>query len=85
MDEGRGGFGLANFFDIQYEFDFYILLFVLQLEEYVLHPEVHENNRLVAEKFIEYRNHKTAVTVQSMTHPALKKPFAVFTVSKTED
>ncbi|XP_046424392.1 nucleoside diphosphate-linked moiety X motif 6 [Neodiprion fabricii] len=57
----------------------------MKLDEYVQHPEVHENNRLVAEKFIEFKNHKRTITVQTLIHPAIKTPFRVFTISKLED
>ncbi|XP_076646111.1 uncharacterized protein LOC143355287 [Halictus rubicundus] len=56
----------------------------MKLSEYVEHPEVHTNNKLVARKMLEFFDHKIGFTVEYARHPTLKKPISMYTMSKVD-
>ncbi|XP_011494321.1 PREDICTED: nucleoside diphosphate-linked moiety X motif 6 [Ceratosolen solmsi marchali] len=57
----------------------------MKLEEFITHPHVHSNNRLLASKIMEYINHRMGLTVTKAIHPLTKKPLCIFSISDTND
>lgn len=58
---------------------------LLQINEYIKHPEVHENNRMIARKMQEFFKHRMGLTVEHAMHPIVKRPVSVYTISKIND
>ncbi|XP_076379266.1 uncharacterized protein LOC143259741 [Megalopta genalis] len=57
----------------------------MKLTDYLNHSEVHANNKLVARKMLEFFEHKMGVTINYTEHPTLKKPIAMYTISKVDE
>lgn len=57
----------------------------IKLEEYMKHPQVHENNRLLAKKMMQFLENPIGITVEHGIHPITKKPLCVYSISMTEE
>ncbi|KZC13923.1 Nudix hydrolase 8 [Dufourea novaeangliae] len=57
----------------------------MKLTTYLEHSEVHENNKLVARKMLEFFEHRMGITIQYEQHPVLKKRMAIYTLTKIND
>ncbi|XP_031782400.2 nudix hydrolase 8 [Nasonia vitripennis] len=57
----------------------------MKLDEFISHPHVHDNNRLLASKVMEYLEHGMGITVTQAIHPINKKPISVYSVADTKD
>ena len=55
------------------------------MEEFISHPNVHKNNRSLAQRVLEYLNHKTGIFMTTEIHPLTKKPIHIFSISKACD
>ncbi|KAJ8679256.1 hypothetical protein QAD02_015043 [Eretmocerus hayati] len=55
----------------------------MKLEEFRSHPQVHENNKFIANKVVEYLEHGMGITVTTSLHPLSKKPLCMFSISDT--
>lgn len=54
----------------------------MKLSEYLEHSEVDQHNKLIARKMLEFFDHKIGFTVEYSQHAILKKPIALYTMSK---
>lgn len=54
----------------------------MKIEEYLEHPHVHELNRMVARKYLEYKEKKLSIDCVEGIHQTLKKPFTIFFANK---
>ncbi|XP_015179529.1 PREDICTED: nudix hydrolase 7 isoform X1 [Polistes dominula] len=57
----------------------------IKLNEYLYHPEVHENNRLLAKKMIEFLKNPIGITAEHGIHPITKKPLCVYSISTNKE
>ncbi|XP_003702578.2 uncharacterized protein LOC100875788 isoform X1 [Megachile rotundata] len=54
----------------------------MKIHEYLEHSEVHDNNKMVARKMLEFLEHRMGITVEYGEHPIFKKPIAMYSISK---
>ncbi|CAK9803869.1 Nudix hydrolase 8 [Anthophora plagiata] len=54
----------------------------MKVQDYLEHPEVHENNKLIVKKMLEFFKHRMGVTVEYALHPISQKPICVYSISK---
>ncbi|XP_058808347.1 uncharacterized protein LOC131673959 [Phymastichus coffea] len=57
----------------------------MKLDEFLSHPHVHDNNRLLASKIKEYLKHHMGLAVTRAIHPINKKPLCVYGIANTSD
>lgn len=57
----------------------------IKLDEYLQHPQVHENNRILAKKMIEFLKNPLGITVDHGIHPITKKPLCVYSISTNKE
>lgn len=56
----------------------------MKVEEYAVHPIVHENNRFFAQKMLEHLKHNVGVGVDNAIHPITKNPICVYSVKNLD-
>ncbi|XP_014248506.1 nudix hydrolase 8 isoform X2 [Cimex lectularius] len=57
----------------------------MNVQEFINHPNVHENNRLFVRTFLNHQKSGLRMTRQRMFHPISKKPQRVYLLTKVED
>lgn len=62
----------------------YKLNLFFQLSEFMQHPEVHANNKVLATKTIDFLRHQMGMVVNYGIHPITKKHICVYSVENTE-
>lgn len=80
MDEGNFNF----LFVLLLQKNFYCnnYYFILQVNDFLKHSDVHENNRLIAKKMLEFFKHKIGIIVEHNRHSITNKPICIYSVSK---
>ncbi|KAL7295568.1 hypothetical protein TKK_0011208 [Trichogramma kaykai] len=57
----------------------------MKLEDFIAHPQVHDNNRQLAIKVQEYLQDKKAITMSKAIHPISGKRLCVYGIADTKD
>lgn len=52
------------------------------MNDFLKHSDVHENNRLIAKKMLEFFKHKIGIIVEHNRHSITNKPICIYSVSK---
>lgn len=56
----------------------------MKLTEFMQHPEVHSNNKTLAEKTIDFLRHEMGMVINYGIHPITKKQICVYSVENTD-
>lgn len=54
----------------------------MNIEEYLKHPHVHDLNRFVVQKYLEYKSKDIKISCKHGIHQLLKKPYTIYYVDK---
>ncbi|XP_076763982.1 uncharacterized protein LOC143431272 [Xylocopa sonorina] len=56
----------------------------MKVSDYLEHSEVHENNKLIARKVLEFFKHRMGIAVQHELHSITNKPICIYNISKID-
>lgn len=52
------------------------------MNDFLKHSDVHENNRLIAKKMLEFFKHKIGIIAEYNRHSITNKPICIYSISK---